>query len=77
MLSGGNPKKGKEAVEKYKIFTLPNLATPTEQHVPCIFMRCSLWLWKIHYRIKTNNCILHLVYSMPSAQCKKNLLPGR
>lgn len=33
---------------------LPNLATPTEQHVCCIFTSCSPWLWKVHYRIKTN-----------------------
>lgn len=52
--STDNPNKGKDTVEKYKIFTLSNLATPTEQHVCCIFTSCSPWLWKIHYRIKTN-----------------------
>lgn len=41
-------------VEKYKIFNLTNLATLTEQYIRCILMSCSLWLWKIHYRIKTN-----------------------
>lgn len=59
--------KGKDTVEKYKIFTLPNLATPTEQYVCCILMNCSPWLCVENpLQYKTEHCVLHLEYSMDS-----------
>lgn len=49
MLSAGKPRK-RPFGKIQNIY----LATPSEQHVRCILMSDSLWLWKIHYQRKTS-----------------------
>jgi len=49
MLSAGKPRK-RPFGKIQNIY----LATSSEQHVRCILISDSLWLWKIHYQRKTS-----------------------